>query len=85
MGVVAKVGPAKPVKPSIDKKSTPTLAKDTSIKKYEGYRAALEQALSDDEITAGEENLLKMLRSKYNITDDEHKMLEVQIKLEKEL
>ena len=59
--------------------------KEDTAKKYEKYRAALKQAWEDDQITDGEETLLKMLRSKYSITDDEHKMIEVEIKLEKEL
>ncbi len=61
------------------------LKKQIKPKKYDAYRAALEQALEDGIITEDEENLLEMLRSKYNITENEHKMLEAQVKFENEL
>ena len=78
---VVKVGAVKQI-PSQAKQITET-KQGYFDKEINAYRAALEQELADGEIAAGEENLLKVLRSKYNISDDEHKMIEVQIKLEK--
>ena len=73
------------VKEDKKKPTDETKVKMESPKKYDAYQAALEQAWDDGIITEGEETLLKMLRSKYKISDDEHKMIETQIKLEKEL